>query len=171
MFNTNEIKFKALRRDGGNEWLTGYYANINGEDFIIEPDGVKTSIYVNTLCMTTGTTDSKGKEIFTGDILKYTFGYLGKNQDPEPIVGIVEVVHERGVIYCTNVDDDIITEFLRDPHYKDIEVIGHIGNSDVDLAMDEYYHYLEECSSRDELDINKLLEIIKNGSLQYLNSK
>lgn len=170
MLNTNEIKFKALRRDGGNEWLTGYYANINGEDFIIEPDGVKTSIYVNTLCMTTGRTDSKGKEIFTGDILKYKFGCLGPHSELEPIVGIVEVVHESGIIYCTNVDDDIITEFLRDPHYTDIEVIGHIGNSDVDLAMDEYYHCLEQ-NSRDELDINRTLEIIKNGSRQYLNSK
>lgn len=170
MLNTNEIKFKALRRDGGNEWLTGYYANINGEDFIIEPDGVKTSIYVNTLCMTTGKTDSKGKEIFTGDILKYKFECLGSHSELEPIVGIVEVVYESGIIYCTNVDDDIITEFLRDPHYTDIEVIGHIGNSDVDLAMDEYYHCLEQ-NSRDELDINRTLEIIKNGSRQYLNSK
>lgn len=169
MFNTNEIKFKALRRDGGNEWLTGYYVNINGEDFIIEPDGVKTSIYVNTLCMTTGKADSKGKEIFTGDILKYTFGCLGP--DPEPVDGIVEVLYEGGIICCTDANYDPITRFLRNPHYRDIEVIGHIGNSDVDLAMDEYYHYLEECSSRDELDINKLLEIIKNGSLQYLNSK
>jgi hypothetical protein len=170
MLNTNEIKFKALRRDGGNEWLTGYYANINGEDFIIEPDGVKTSIYVNTLCMTTGRTDSKGKEIFTGDILKYKFGCLGPHSELEPIVGIVEVVYEGGIIYCTNVDDDIITDFLRDPHYTDIEVIGHIGNSDVDLAMDEYYHCLEQ-DSRDALDINRTLEIIKNGSRQYLNSK
>ena len=170
MLNTNEIKFKALRRDGGNEWLTGYYANINGEDFIIEPDGVKTSIYVNTLCMTTGKTDSKGKEIFIVDILKYKFGCLGIHSELEPIVGIVEVLYEDGIIYCTNVDDDIITDFLRDPHYKDIEVIGHIGNSDVDLAMDEYYHCLEQ-NSRDDLDINRTLEIIKNGSRQYLNSK
>ena len=30
MLNTNEIKFKALRRDGGSQWLTGYYLlNVN----------------------------------------------------------------------------------------------------------------------------------------------
>lgn len=67
-----EILFKAKRLDNG-EWVEGYLSAPNTISF--SPFGGRffseVSINTNTICEFTGLTDSKGKKVFEGDILKF----------------------------------------------------------------------------------------------------
>lgn len=77
------IKFKAKRLDNG-EWCEGYFYEENGNTYIIENRQKESMLNRNvtyevdpsTVCQFTGLTDSKGKEIWEGDIVRDIYDLL-----------------------------------------------------------------------------------------------
>lgn len=71
----NKIKFRAKRVDN-NEWITGYYYSIQDkEHYILTPCVLGVAhieVHKSTICQFIGFNDKNGKEIFNGDIIKYT---------------------------------------------------------------------------------------------------
>lgn len=75
--NIENIKFKAKRLDN-REWCEGYFYEENGNTYIIENRQKESMLNRNityevdplTVCMFTGLTDCKGREVWEGDILQ-----------------------------------------------------------------------------------------------------
>ncbi len=169
MIDTDKIKFRARRNDTDKmSWISGSFVHIGDEYYIIECDGMKTRVSKDSVSMFTGFLDSVGREIYTGDILAYNFVNLGKQAEP-PIARMVEVVFECGVMNVTNVDYDFVHDFLNNPHYRDVRVIGHNSYSVPKQVLDEYYHWLDfPDDEEDILDVRNSIKLIENACADYL---
>lgn len=168
MIDVDKIKFRSRRNDTDKmSWISGSFVRIGDEYYIIECDGMKTRVSKDSLSMFTGFLDSVGREIYTGDILAYDFVNLGK-QTELPIARMVEVVFECGVMNVTNVDYDFVHDFLNNPHYSNVRVIGHNSYSVSKQVLDEYYHWLDSLDDEDILDVHNSIKLIENACADYL---
>lgn len=75
---TQTIKFRAMRSVYPKEWVYGYYVvDHTKQHSIVDQKGTYHRIVIETVGMWTGRKDSKGKEIYTGDLFKYGDDYDG----------------------------------------------------------------------------------------------
>lgn len=118
--------------------------------------------------MFTGFLDSVDREIYTGDILAYDFVNLGRQTEP-PITRMVEVVFECGTMNVNNVDYDFVHDFLKNPHYRNVRVIGHNSYNVSKQVLDEYYHWLDFLDDdEDILDVHNSIKLIEDACADYL---
>ncbi len=104
-----EILFKAKRLDNG-EWVEGYYIGLIGVLDVHEIcdvhdiTGPRVEVDPSTVCQYTGLTDSDGKRVFDGDVLKFhdepnDYEWIGRVEFGNPNGGYTwgwQLVHISG---------------------------------------------------------------------------
>lgn len=117
------IKFKAKRLDN-SEWVEGYFYAECGNAYIIKDRQKHSMLNRNeavlvdpsTVCQFTGLTDSKGKEIWEGDVVEceiWTRLYNGSTK----VKGVIEY---KGSVFVVAINSETYSLYS-----KHIKVVGN----------------------------------------------
>jgi len=102
------IKFRGKRIDNG-EWVTGHYSEGSpSHHYITNPDGSVWVVNPETISQFTERVDKEGKEIYGGDIIRYSWS-RGKTKSGECIAAVVW--NDLYGYYHLSINETVVNDF------------------------------------------------------------
>ena len=123
-----EILFRGKREDNGN-WIVGSFHKSINDCYIIPLPVVtsKSKVIPETVGQFTGLTDERGKNIFEGDIVRYSERRLGG--EDVPVVNVVEFAEGGFAVNNYFINHWLWNSIDGNTQLSDIEVIGNIHDN------------------------------------------
>lgn len=137
-----EIKFRGKRTSNG-EWATGDLLTHGASFRVIHKNGIHLRVEDETIGQYTGLKDSKGNEIYEGDIIKFSYKPLYPLSDSEfdeVVICRVAVCLTGEFILEKSRSDEFEESLFRAVNYdSDLEVIGNIHENPELLEGEDVY--------------------------------